>query len=52
MLRLPLVYGVSFLAIFGVLWLLCELVWRWLKNTEKAEDYVSSRWVKDFRAER
>ena len=50
--RLPLVYGVIFLAIFGVLWLFCELAWRLLKNTGTAEDYVSSRWVKDFRTDR
>ena len=50
--RLPLVYGVSFLVIFGVLWLLCELAWRWLRDTGTADDYVSASWVKDLNTER
>ncbi len=50
--RLPLVYGVSFLAILAVLWLLCELVWRWLQDTGTADDYVSARWIKDSHTER
>jgi len=50
--RLPLVYGVSFLAIFGVLWLLCELAWRWLRDMGTTDDYVSASWIKDLNTDR
>ena len=50
--RLPLAYGVSFLVIFGALWLLCELVWRRLSHAGTADDYVSTRWVENVNTER
>ena len=49
---LPLVYGVSFLVIFGALWLVCELAWRRLKDAGTANDYVSARWVENGNTER
>ena len=50
--RLPFAYGVSFLVIFGALWLLCELAWRRLKDAGTADDYVSARWVENVNPER
>jgi len=43
--RLPLVYGVSFFVVLGVLWLLCQLAWRRLRDSGAADHYVSARWV-------
>tara|TARA_A100001037_G_C14781425_1_gene470518 strand:+ start:340 stop:498 length:159 start_codon:yes stop_codon:yes gene_type:complete len=50
--RAPLVYGVTFLAIFGVLWLTAEVAWRWLRGGGASEQYVSDRWLKDVNTER
>ena len=50
--RAPLVYSVSFLAFFGVLWLTREAAWRWLRGGEVSEQYVSDRWLNDVNEER
>ena len=50
--RFPLVYGVSFLVIFGALWLLCELAWRRFRDSGTAADYVSAGWVENVNSER
>ena len=52
MLRLPLVYCVSFLAIFGSWCLRCELAWRWLRGAGTADDCVSASRVKNGNTER
>ncbi len=49
--RFPLAYGVSFLVIFGALWLLCELAWRRLRDAG-TDDYVSARWVENLNTDR